>query len=147
MLFGAGDRLARFLQQLNRLLVHAQHGIPRIVGPGVDVQHFLHARGELGVGLGRDDPILDLPVRHPVFFSVRRTVSWLTDSTISSATACSANSRNVQLANPLGGWPSRNAMILASCSPSRTLPRTLLFGLPLIVTSNPSTRKLPPKGE
>ena len=78
-------------------------GIPRVVRPGVHVQHFFHARREFGIGLRRDDPVLDLPLRHPVFFSVRRTVSWLTDSTISNATACSASSRSVQLANPSGG--------------------------------------------
>jgi hypothetical protein len=79
--------------------------------------------------------------RAVVFFSVRRRVSWLTDSTISSATACSASSRSVQLANPFGGWPSRNAMILASCSPSRTFPRTRFLGLPFSAISNPSVTR------
>ena len=35
---------------------------------------------------------------HPVFFSVRRMVSWLTDSTISSSTTRRASSRNDQWA-------------------------------------------------
>src|ERR1051326_451801 len=112
-----------------------------VVRPGVHVQHFLHARGKFGVGLGRNDPVLDLPLRHLVFFSVRRTVSWLTASTISNATARSASRRRVQLAKPFGGGPSRRAMILASSSPSRTLPRMRLLGLPWSATSNPSVTK------
>src|SRR5712691_4549639 len=53
-----------------------------------------------------------------VFFSVFLSVSWLTVSTMASSTTCSANNRNDQLANPLGGLPRRNAMTCASCSPS-----------------------------
>jgi hypothetical protein len=92
--------------------------------------HFLHARGELGIRLRRDYPILNVPRCELVFLSVRRRVTWQIDSTISSVTACSARSRSVQLANPFGGRPNRNAMIFASCSPSRTSARTrLLFAV------------------
>ena len=38
------------------------------------------------------------PLRHPVFFSVRRTVSWLIDSTIANSTTRRASSRNDQFA-------------------------------------------------
>lgn len=114
MLGRPGDGEARFLQSLDRLLIHAEHGKAGIVGPGVDVEHFLHAGGEFGIGIGRNHPIGDLPRREVIFFSVLRGVSWLTVSTTSNVTACSASKRRVQWANPGGGGPSRKAMILAS---------------------------------
>ena len=56
-------------------------------------------RHELGIGLsGGITQYCDLPLGHAVFFSVRRMVSWLTDSTISSSTTLRANSRNDQFA-------------------------------------------------
>ena len=70
-----GDRHASLLQQLHRLFVHAQHRAHRVVRPRVGLQHFFHGGHELAVGLGGDDPGLDLAIRHPVFFSARRTVS------------------------------------------------------------------------
>ena len=94
-----------------------------------------------GIGFWWNYPILDFLFREIVFFSVARRVSWLTDSTISSETTCSANSRRVQFENPLGGVPSRNAMILASWFPSRILLRTRCFGLPSSVISKPSVTK------
>src|SRR5260370_26369670 len=115
------DRRACLLEQLDRLLVHAQHRTRRIVRHGVGVQHLLHCRNELGVGLRRDDPVLALPIRHAVFFRVRRRVSWLTDATISNSIPLRANSRSDQLAYPGGGEPRRIAMTFASCSPSNSL--------------------------
>src|SRR4029453_10693970 len=138
MLGRLSDGRPHFLQELDRLLIHAEHRIPRIVGLGIDLQHFLHTRCELGIGGRGNDPVFDLPGRKMVFFKVLRRVSWLTDSTSSNATACAAKKRSVQLANPDGGGPSRKAMILASCIPSSTLPRTRRFGLPCNVLSKPS---------
>src|SRR5262249_14875607 len=83
----------------------------------VNIEYFLHAGHKLGVGLWRNYPVFDLAVGHPVFLSVRRMVSWLMESTISSSTTLRANNRNVQLAYPFGAGPNRIAMILASCSP------------------------------
>jgi len=65
------DWCPRFLQELYRLLIHAEHRIPRIVGLGIDLEHFLHTRRELGIGGRRNDPILDLPVRKMVFLGSR----------------------------------------------------------------------------
>lgn len=59
----------------SRLLVHAEHGKAGIVGPGVDVEHFLHAGGELGIGVGRNHPTGDLPRGEVIFFRVLRSVS------------------------------------------------------------------------
>jgi hypothetical protein len=70
-----GDRHAGLLQQLHRLFVHAQDRPRRVVRLRVGLQHLFHVGYELTVGLGRDDPVFDLTVRHPVFFRVRRTVS------------------------------------------------------------------------
>src|SRR4029453_13137314 len=141
MLGRPSDGCPHFLQELDRLLIHAEHRIPCLVGLGIDLQHFLHTRCELGIGGRRNDPIFDLPGRKMIFFKVLRRVSWLTDSTSSNATACAANKRSVQLANPGGGGPSRKAMILASCIPSSTFPRTRRFGLPCSVISKPSVTK------
>jgi hypothetical protein len=41
--------------------------IPGIIGAGVDVYHFFHARGELGIACRWDHPIFDLPSRHAFF--------------------------------------------------------------------------------
>src|SRR5690606_401390 len=91
-------RNTRFLEHLHGLLVHANHRSSLVVGLGVRFQHFFHAGHKLGIALRRNYPVLDFALRHAVFLSVRRTVSWLTDSTISSSTAFSANNRNDQLA-------------------------------------------------
>jgi hypothetical protein len=37
--------------KLYRVLIHAEHGGARIVEPGVDVEHFLPAGGEFGIGV------------------------------------------------------------------------------------------------
>ena len=95
---GGGNRRARLLDQLHRLLVHAHDGAGRVVRLRVDVEDLLHLRHELGVGFRRNHPVLDLPPGHPVFLSVRRMVSWLTDSTIASSTTRRASSRNDQWA-------------------------------------------------
>jgi hypothetical protein len=75
MILGRRDRRPRLLQQLHRLLVHAQHWVLGIVRGSVGVEHFLHPRYELGVRLRRDHPVFQLALGHPVFLSVRRTVS------------------------------------------------------------------------
>ena len=115
---GGGNRRTCFPDQLHRLLIHAHDRARRVVRLRVGVEDLFHVRHELRIGLRRDHPVLDFPPRHPVFFSVLRTVSWLTDSTIANSTTRRANSRNDQLEYPFGGGPSRRAMMRASCSPS-----------------------------
>ena len=63
------------LQQLHGLLVHAEDRNGRIVRLFIGFQHFLHVGDEFAVGFWRNHPILDFPLRHAIFFSVRRTVS------------------------------------------------------------------------
>ena len=75
MLRGGRDRLSGFLDQLHWLLVHAENRTRRIIRFCVRFQHLFHVGHEFGVGFRRNDPVLDLSIRHPVFFSVRRTVS------------------------------------------------------------------------
>lgn len=70
----------------------------RIVRLFIGVEHPFHRGHKLRVRLGRDAPVLNLAARHPVFFSVRRTVSWLIESTIASYTTRRANRRKLQLA-------------------------------------------------
>ena len=93
-----GQRRAHFLDQLHRLLVHAHDGTIRIVRFLIQIQDLFHVRHELGIGLRRDHPILDFPLRQLVFFSVRRMVSRLIDSTIANSTTRRASRRNDQLA-------------------------------------------------
>ena len=93
-----GQRRAHFLDQLHRLLVHAHDGTIRVVRFLIQIQDLFHVRHELGIGLRRDHPILDFPLRQLVFFSVRRMVSRLIDSTIANSTTRRASRRNDQLA-------------------------------------------------
>ena len=79
-------------------IIHAHDGTIRVVGLLIQIQNLLHVRHELGISLRRDHPVLDLPPGHLVFFSVRRIVSWLTDSTTPNSTTRRANSRNDQFA-------------------------------------------------
>src|SRR5208337_1908816 len=133
-----GNRHARLLEQLDRLFVHAEHRTLRIIRLSIGFQHFLHAGHEFAVRFRRDYPVIDFPPGHPVFLSVRRTVSWLIDSTISNVTTCSASSRRLQLENPGGGGPRRIAITFASCSPSSNFSRGgSRRGWPLSVNSNP----------
>ena len=91
-------RRTGFLDQLDRLLVHAHDGTSRVVQLRIDVEDLFHVCHELGISLRRDHPVRKLPLRHPVFFSVRRIVSWLIDSTIANSTTRRANRRNDQFA-------------------------------------------------
>jgi hypothetical protein len=62
------DRRARLADQLHRLLVHAHDRAGGVVGFLVGLQHFLHVRDELAIGVGRDHPVLDFPPGHAVLF-------------------------------------------------------------------------------
>src|SRR5205085_371170 len=118
---------------------HIQDRHAAIVGLRVGVQHQFHVCHELAIGLRRNHPVLALPIRQSAFFKVWRIVSWLIESTISNSTTFSANSRRLQLANPLGGGPNRIAMTWASCSPSSALGRGVCSrDLPSRVTPKPN---------
>src|SRR5262249_56249689 len=90
----------------------------RVIRPGVDRQHVLHAPDELGVVLGRDAPALGQPRLEPVCFKACRTVSCDTDSTTSSSASRPASSRSVQRLRPSGGALHASATRWAPCSPS-----------------------------
>ena len=79
-------------------IIHAHDRASRVVRLRIDVEDLFHVRHVFGIGLRRDHPVLDLPLRHFVFFSMRRMVSWLIDSTIANSTTRRANSRNDQWA-------------------------------------------------
>jgi len=68
--FGRHKRDAGFLQQLDRLLIHAQDRDLRIRRQRVRVQDVFPMGHELGIGLGWDHPVLNLAVGPPIFFSV-----------------------------------------------------------------------------
>jgi hypothetical protein len=52
---------------LHRLFVHAKNRTHRIVRLRIGFQHLFHVGHKLAIGLGRDDPVLDLAVGRPVF--------------------------------------------------------------------------------
>ena len=72
---GCSDWLLSFLEQLDRLLVHPQDRTLRIVGFCICFKQLLPAGHKFGIGIRWNHPVLDFPVRHAVFFSVRRMVS------------------------------------------------------------------------
>ena len=105
------------LDQLLGPFVEADHGTLGVIRSLVDIQRVFHVAHELGVGVGRDDPLLAKPRLEFVFFSVRRTVSSLIADTISSSTSLSANNFNVHFARPSGASPQANEINRASAAP------------------------------
>ena len=86
-----GNFTACFFHQLHRLFVHANHRARGIVRFFVGFQHVFHVGHELRVRFGRPflngyGPVLGFLIRHAVFLSVCRTVSWLIDPTTFSST-------------------------------------------------------------
>src|SRR6266508_5471049 len=131
---GRGD----LRQQLPAGLVQAHLRAARVIRPGVDRQHVLHAPAELGVVLGWDAPALGQPRLEPVCFKAWRTVSYDTDSTTSRATSRSASNRNVQRLRPSGGALHASAAKWASCSPSSLRRYSRAGGLRSTAASRPA---------
>src|SRR5208337_3250554 len=130
--------------QLLGRLVEANDGSFWVVRTPVDVEHVLHAGDEVGVGVGRNDPLF-LEVRlEDVFFRIRPMVLSLALATIPSSTTFSSSRRSVQCARPSGGFEQATAISFASASPSKIFGRAHA-GLYCRVStaSNPSsTRRL-----
>src|ERR1700730_15869205 len=82
MLLGRRDRHARLADELHRLLVHSNDSAVGVVSFFVALQPLLHVGDKLAIGVGRDYPVLDIPLGYAVFFCVWRPVSGLIDSTI-----------------------------------------------------------------
>src|SRR5215211_6387545 len=125
-------------KQLAAGLVQADLRAARVVRSGVDLKHVLHAPAELGILLRRDAPALGQPRLEAVCFKTWRTVSYDTDSTISSATSRSASSRNVQRLWPSGGALQVSATSRASCWPSRRRRYWRAGGLRYTAASSPA---------
>src|SRR4029450_3637089 len=114
------DRAGRvdLAEQLAAGLVQAGLRAARVIGPGVDPKHVLHAPDELRVLLGWDAPALGQPRLELVCFKAWRTVSYDTDSTTCSSPSRAASRRNGQRLWPSGGALQVSATRWASCSPS-----------------------------
>src|SRR6266487_924689 len=125
-------------QQLPAGLVQADLRAARVIRPGVDRQHVLHAPDELGVVLGRDAPALGQPRLEPVCFKACRTVSYDTDSITCSSASRSASSRNVQRLRPSGGALHASATKWASCFPSSLRRYSRAGGLRYTAASSPA---------
>ena len=131
-------RRGDFRQQLPTGLVQADLRVARVIRPGVDRQHVLHAPDKLGVVLGWDAPALGQPRLEPVCFKACRTVSYDTDPITSSSTSRSASSRNVQRLRPSGGALHASATKWASCSPSSLRRYSRAGGLRYTAASSPA---------
>src|SRR5262249_56002787 len=116
------DRLHGLADQLLAGLVQGDQGSPVVVGPVVDLQHILHGTDELGIGLGRDAPLLPQPGLDLVFFSARRTVSSQTLSTTRNSTSWSARSCIVHSLRPSAPAPHPPALPPAPAPPSPLPP-------------------------
>ncbi len=110
-------KLAR-RDQLFRGLVHADHRIPLIVGPFINVQHPLHVRDEPAVAFRRYCPTLYFPRLKFVFFKTSPTETWEMFGTYSNSTILSANSLKDHFAKPGGGSLQQSWTSFASTSPS-----------------------------
>src|SRR5680860_29678 len=93
----------RLSPQLLARLVETDQRARRIGGTGIDVEHVLHRRHEVGILLRGNAPAADQPWFEIVFLSVVRRVSGQIWGTISSVTSSSASSRRLQRAYPGGG--------------------------------------------
>src|ERR1700678_696605 len=133
------DRHTRFGDQLLRGLVHADHGILRIVRSLINLQHVLHAGYERRVGIRWDHPLLLQMRPEEVFLaSVRSCCRWRGQQSsvrqpalraVATSTACdpwavrSRPARSVwprRLRRRCAFWPRLGS----ACGPER--PRTLL---------------------
>src|SRR5919108_5986790 len=90
-------------KQLLARFIEAHHGIARVVGQHIGLQHILHAPDELRVRLGGDTPGPDDPGLNVIFFSACHTVTVLMVSTKPKTTSSSASSCKVQWQRPHGG--------------------------------------------
>src|SRR6266851_4427550 len=130
---------ARFSHQLLTRLVQTHLRTERIVGSGVDVQNVFHVPDELATGRTRQAPVFFQPGLEIVFFSVRRTVSYETASTISNSTNLSASRRRVQRLRPCGAGLQATAIRCASWAPSSLRSRTWPDGHGRSAASGPSS--------
>src|SRR6266536_1896720 len=105
---------ACFGHQLLAGLIQTHLRTTRLVRSGVDVQDVFHVPDELATRRTRQAPVFFQPGLEIVFFSVRRTVSYYTASTMSNSTALSASRRSVQRLRPSGGGLQATAIRRAS---------------------------------
>src|SRR5207237_6414776 len=96
-------RRSHFPEQLFAGFVETAHGIRRVVGQKVRLDHVFHPPDIVGIDLGRDAPSFNDPGLNVVFFNACRTVSVLTALTKPSTTSSSASSCKVQRQRPWGG--------------------------------------------
>lgn len=99
MLLSCRDGLTRFLDQLNRPLIHADHWMHGIVRLFVGFEHLFDVGNVLSIGFWWNHSVFDfLLVGHAVSFIVRLTVLRLKVSATASSTTLRACCRNDQLA-------------------------------------------------
>src|SRR5204862_3181419 len=109
---GADGRLS-LLEQLFALFIQTDHWLGRIVGPFVEIEHFIHAPPEFGRHFP-NAPHHFAPRFTDVFFRKRRMLSRLIFFIpLSSRAACVSN-RTVQRLAPAGGSVQAKATTLAS---------------------------------
>src|SRR5271157_2583336 len=133
------NRQSGLFDELLRCLVKTHHRPLRVERTVIHLQHILHRAYKLCVFLRWNHPLAMKPRLDFVFFSRKRTVSSLIESTTSNCTSLSASSCSVQRARPSGGSLQANATNLASFSPSSLGNRGRDLGLRTNAASNPSS--------
>ena len=108
---------ASFFDQLFQPLIKANLGILSIIGAFILIEDVFHASRIVRTGL-RNTPHFLLPGLYLVFLSVRRMVSYETESTMSNSTIFPASNRRVQCSCPSGTWLQAVAIKVASARPS-----------------------------
>src|SRR6188474_3785034 len=98
--------------QLLRGLIEADGRAGRIVRLGIEVEHVLHARDELGAD-GRDHPLLLEPRLELVLLRSSRIASSVMSGTISSSISLSASICIDQRCRPSGGFVQASATTYA----------------------------------
>src|SRR5262249_23283154 len=97
--------------------IEAHHGIARIIGQQIGLQHILHAPDELGIRLGGDTPGFDDPWLDVIFFRACHTVTVLMVSSKPKTTSSSASSCKVQWQRPRGGSLQASSSNVCSTAP------------------------------
>lgn len=113
---GRGQRLAPRGRQLRGLLVHADHGTVRGLGPGIPIPH-LFPLGHNPCPRFGDAPGFEMPRRHRVFLSAVPTALCARLSPGSNPTRSPARTRHVHRACPAGGSEQASTTSGASTSP------------------------------
>src|SRR5690606_9934629 len=114
------QRVARFLRLLFATLVKTHQRLGGGAGSMINGQDIFHSADKVGAFFRRDTPLFFQPGLEFIFFSVVRTVSDETVSTISNSMSFSASIFRLHFSCPSGASLQANCTSRASAAPSST---------------------------